>query len=45
MAMFAGNALVQIVLSAINAVSGFLEGVSGKLQNAAGFRCNKCADG
>jgi len=47
---FAGNAFVQIVLSAINPVSGFVEGVvrsaaGFSLQNAAGFRCKTCVDG
>jgi len=42
---FIGMALVQIVLRAIDAVSGFMEGVSGKLQNVAGFRCKRCVDG
>jgi len=42
---FAGKALDQIVLSAINAVSGFREGVSSKVQNVAGFRCKRCVDG
>jgi len=48
---FAGTALVQIVLSAINTVSRFMEGVVVYLvncrmrQNVASFRCKWCVDG
>jgi len=40
-----GKVLFQIVLIAINAASGRCSGLSGKLQNAAGFWCKKSVDG
>jgi len=42
---FAGKALVQIVLTAFKSVSGFTEGVFGKLQNMPGFEYKRCVDG
>jgi len=43
--LVAGQAFVQIVLSAINAVSGFMEGDVVYLVNTAGFRCKRCVGG
>jgi len=43
---FAGKASVQIVLSAINIVNGFMEGVVVWSTAECGwFPCERCADG